>query len=670
MKTIRLICRNSRLSVIQAEEIISRFPSQKFGIIPVSSYGDYHKEISLMENTETDIFTRELDQALLSGKADIAVHSAKDLPYPLPEGTELLALTKARYTHDVLVSKNRLKLHQLPVGAKVGTSSVSRRDQLLALRPDLKPVSIRGTIEERFDLVKKGEIDALIVAGCALKRLELDYLTAEVLPFETHPLQGSLAITAKTGQTWLKSIFYAIDERKNFGKVSLTGSGPGSSDLLTIRAWNVLKNADVIFYDALIDKSVLNRLTCRKVYTGKRKGSHSFEQEEINRLMYQAAITGKQVVRLKGGDPQIFGRGAEEFDYLRSRFIDVEIIPGITSALAAAALTGIPLTHRNAASSVAFCTGFPVERIKVPDADTLVYYMGATNLKLIAEKVLKSGKPKNTPVALISNISSPLQRTEYKILDNLLHDEIKLPSPLLVIIGETARNKNFGNETTLEQPRILVTGTSAERYKYLGKIIHQPIIDIQPVEDDEHIGAVLKAENNFDWLLFTSRYGVKYFFQAMVNHEIDIRWVARSKIISIGATTTRELRRNGFIPDVEAKEDSSSGIINLFIERVFAGKKILIPRSELAPESLPKALENLGYQVTPLKVYRNIKPENYEKTDLKDIDIIVFSSPSCVKNFKETYNFLPEHVGVITRGERTELALYHNGLKEFSDWVI
>ena len=669
MKTIRLICRNSRLSVIQAEEIITSLPAQKFGIIPISSYGDKHKEISLLENTEADFFTRELDQALLKGVADIAVHSAKDLPYPLPEGIELLALTKARYTHDVFISRDRLKLDQFPSGAKIGTSSESRRNQVLARRPDLKTVSIRGTIEERIELIKKGEIDALIVAGCALKRLELDYLTAEVLPFETHPLQGSLAITAKTGNTQLKSIFHAIDERKNYGKVFLTGSGPGSSDLLTIRAWNVLKNADIIFYDALIDNSVLNRLTCRKVYTGKRKGLHSYDQDEINRLMYQAAIFGKQVVRLKGGDPQIFGRGAEEFDYLRSRFIDVEIIPGITSALAAAALTGIPLTHRNAASSVAFCTGFPVERIKVPDADTLVYYMGATNLMLIAEKVIRSGKPENTPVALISNISSPLQRTEYKTLGKLLQDEIKMPSPLLIIIGETARSKNFINEAS-RQPRIMVTGTNAEKYRYLGQVIHQPIIDIQPVDDDESVREVLTAKNDFDWILFTSRHAVKYFFQAMVNQEIDIRWIANSKIISIGSATTRELRRYGFISDVESEKESSSGIINLFIERGFSGRKILIPRSALASESLPKTIKNLGYQVTTLTVYRNIMPENYQKTDLKDIDLIVFSSPSCVKNFKETYRHLPEHIGVITQGEKTELALYHNGLKEFNDWVI
>jgi uroporphyrinogen III methyltransferase / synthase len=669
IKTLRVVFRDSRLSAIQLEEIKEHFPDVPIQKIPVLSFGDKHLEISLLENTRPDIFTHELDQALLNGEADIAVHSAKDLPYPLPEGLEVIALTERINPGDALISVNRLKLSELPAGAKVATSSPLRKSQLLSYRPDLSIVSIRGTIEQRISQVQDGSVDALVVALCALERLELSYMASEILPFETHPLQGSLAIVARANNAYLKSLFYKIDIRKTYGKVYLTGFGPGNADLLTVQALKALKRAEVILYDDLIDHAFLGNYNCQKVYVGKRKDRHSFDQEEINAMLYKAALEGKQVIRLKGGDPQIFGRGGEEFDYLRERLIHVEIIPGITSALAAASYTGIPLTQREDASSVAFCTGYPEEKITVPDTDTLVYYMAASNLNVIGRKVIESGKDRHTPVALVSRISTPQQKTAFSTLGQLVDENITLPTPLIVIIGKTAHSRNYPPASG-SQNKVLVTGTNPGKYEYLGQVVHTPLIEILPLKDYSFILDRLPKKNDFDWIIFTSKHAVRLFLQAFTDNELDIRWLAGSKIISIGAATSRELKANRLAIDLQAEQETTSGIIDLFIERNLKGSKVLLPCSELSTDELPDYLESIGFKVMPLIVYRNLQPEDPQFVDLNDIDIVVFSSPSGVRNFKSIYHKMPEHIRIITSGEITEKALYSTGLIEYNDWVI
>jgi len=664
-----MVFRDSRLSAIQVEEIKQHYPDLLIHKIPMQSYGDSHPEISLLENTRPDIFTYELDQALLNDEADLAVHSAKDLPYPLPEGLEVIALTERIYPEDALVSNDRKKLSELPPGARVATSSALRKQQLLNHRPDLVIQSVRGTIEQRISLVTQGKIDALVVALCALKRLEISYLASEILPFETHPLQGSLALVAKSNNAWLKSLFHKIDIRKTFGKVYLTGFGPGSADLITIQGFKAMKKAEIIFYDDLIDQSFLQNFNCKKVYVGKRKDNHSFNQDEINLMLYKAALEGRQVVRLKGGDPQIFGRGGEEFDYLRERLIHVEIIPGITSALAAASLTGIPLTQREESSSVAFCTGYPEERITVPQADTLVYYMAASNLNRIGQKVIESGKSPDTPVALVSNISNPMRKTLFTTLGRLVDENISLPAPLIVIIGKTAHSRNYplasGNRN-----KILVTGTNPGKYEYLGEIVHTPLIEIMPLWDYSFIRNELPPKNDFDWIIFTSKHAVRYFLQALSDNDIDIRWLTGSRIISIGAATSRELKSCRLLYDLEAEKESTAGIVDLFIDRNLAGSRILLPCSEIAPDTLPYYLESRGFKVTPIVVYRNVQPKDMQYVDLDEIDIVVFSSPSGVRNFKNMYKKLPGHIQVISSGEVTNKALNATGLVEYNDWVI
>lgn len=221
-----------------------------------------------------------------------------------------------------------------------------------------------------------------------------------------------------------------------YGKVTLVGFGPGDPDLLTIGGDKALKAADIIFHDDLLDKEFIQRYPAEKVFVGKRKWKHHCEQESINQQLADAALAGKNVVRLKGGDPMIFAHGREEIDFLEDRNIEVKVIAGISTANAMAASTKIPLTHRGISSSVAFVSGHHEHNMQTPDADTLVYYMGGGNAKTIAHKAIAKGKDANTPVMLVHNVSLPTQQIFRSTLGELQNSDFKYPTPIIIMIGE------------------------------------------------------------------------------------------------------------------------------------------------------------------------------------------------------------------------------------------
>ena len=402
---MKIISRKSNLALKQVEEIAKQI-NIDYELITKDSFGDKNKQISLLDSkTADDFFTRELDQMLLDNQADIAIHSAKDLPCQLPDGLEVIALTKRLDPADVFLSKNKIALNK---ARRVGLSSERRRAQVLQTNHKAEIVSIRGTIEERINLIEKENLDGIIVAACALKRLGLTNLITEILPFKTHPLQGMLAVAAKKNRTDLQEIFSKIDNRKNYGKVYLVGAGPGDPELMTIKAHKLIKEADVVLYDDLIYKNILADINAELVYVGKRKGFEAKTQEEINYLLYENAINGKKVVRLKGGDPFIFGRGGEEFDFLNQAFVECEVVPGITSAIAASAFLKLPLTKRGVSDSVTFLSGHSsdIEKIKVPKEGAIVYYMAGSNLENLAKRLIDCGRDKNQRVVLAKSVSS------------------------------------------------------------------------------------------------------------------------------------------------------------------------------------------------------------------------------------------------------------------------
>lgn len=689
-KKIRVIARGSRLSRLQVEEVFKNFPELAYEIKYLESYGDKNQQISLLNGeAPADIFTRELDDAIRQGDADIAIHSAKDLPYPLPEDIEVIALFPAFDTTDSLVSRDHKKLAELPAGSIIGTSSPLRKKGLNELRPGLTIKGIRGCIEERVQQVKDGKYDAAIVASCALKRLGMEDEIAEVLPFPTHPLQGFLAITAKKGSD-LKQAFVSKSILDKQGSVSLVGFGPGDPDLLTIKAAKAIDAADIIFYDDLIDDSYLADKKAEKIYVGKRAGYHHKEQADINRLLLEAAREGKNVVRLKGGDPMIFAHGSEEIEYLESNLIKVNVIPGITTASALAASQKISLTHRDFSSSVALVSGHTPQPV-TPDTETLVYYMGAKQLQTIATQLIdKEGWAFNTPVLLTYNVSRPDEQTFETTLWNLRNGEMQnLPTPLIALIGYVAGLKH--HQASDIKPT-LYTGTLPAIEKRKADYTYTPLIEINyeidhewgledigtsPISKEWYDGEWslgLEYFSDISYLLFTSQYAVKGFMKVVEDTNYQQYTNKDLKVISIGKTTTEALHKAGFKDVIQVDADNRYGVIEWFKKErpkfleqhpieIEHGEEyeeipaVLYPCSSLSPDDIPEALFALRYNVTKWTVYNNELPKNPRRVNLNHFKRIVFTSPSTIDNFIKLYGKLPENTEFITRGPITQAHL-------------
>lgn len=706
-KKIRVIARGSRLSRLQVEEVFKNFPELAYEIKYLESYGDKNQQISLLNGeAPADIFTRELDDAIRLGDADIAIHSAKDLPYPLPEDIEVIALFPAFDTTDSLVSRDHKKLAELPAGSIIGTSSPLRKKGLNELRPDLTIKGIRGCIEERVQQVKDDKYDAAIVATCALKRLGMEDEIAEVLPFPTHPLQGFLAITALKGSA-LKQAFASKSILDKQGSVSLVGFGPGDPDLLTIKAAKAIDAADIIFYDDLIDDSYLADKKAEKIYVGKRAGYHHKEQADINRLLLEAAREGKNAVRLKGGDPMIFAHGSEEIEYLESNLIKVNVIPGITTASALAASQKISLTHRDFSSSVALVSGHTPQTV-TPDAETLVYYMGAKQLQAIATQLIdKEGWAFNTPVLLTYNVSRPDEQTFETTLWNLRNGEMQnLPTPLIALIGNVAGLKH--HQASDIKPT-LYTGTLPAIEKRKADYTYTPLIEIsyhpsyftKILEDhycDRYDGKSFTKYCEWDesqalYYIFTSQYGVH---ATLDYYDLIFKEQEEHVFISIGDTTTEALHKAGVKNVIQVEQDNRYGVIEWFKkekERLDAEKPryeqimkkldelddpdeqdayyykeedflqryenrlVFYPHSSLSPEDIPLALQELGFNVLSAVVYNNELPKNPRRVNLNHFKRIVFTSPSTIDNFIKLYGKLPENTEFITRGPITQAHL-------------
>lgn len=703
-KKIRVIARGSRLSRLQVEEVFKNFPELAYEIKYLESYGDKNQQISLLNGeAPADIFTRELDDAIRQGDADIAIHSAKDLPYPLPEDIEVIALFPAFDTTDSLVSRDHKKLAELPAGSIIGTSSPLRKKGLNELRPDLTIKGIRGCIEERVQQVKDGKYDAAIVATCALKRLGMEDEIAEVLPFPTHPLQGFLAITALKESQALQQAFASKSILDKQGSVSLVGFGPGDPDLLTIKAAKAIDAADIIFYDDLIDDSYLADKKAEKIYVGKRAGYHHKEQADINHLLLKAAREGKNVVRLKGGDPMIFAHGSEEIEYLESNLIKVNVIPGITTASALAASQKISLTHRDFSSSVALVSGHTPQPV-TPDAETLVYYMGTKQLQAIATQLIdKEGWAFNTPVLLTYNVSRPDEQTFETTLWNLRNGEMQnLPTPLIALIGNVAGLKH--HQASDIKPT-LYTGTLPAIEKRKADYTYTPLIEIsyhpsyftKILEDNycEHYdGKSFTEYCEWDesqalYYIFTSQYGVH---ATLDYYDLIFKEQEEHVFISIGDTTTEALHKAGVKNVIQVEQDNRYGVIEWFKkekERLDAARPqyehsyelfekmdldnydheladfvyryenrlVFYPHSSLSPEDIPLALQELGFNVLSAVVYNNELPKNPRRVNLNHFKRIVFTSPSTIDNFIKLYGKLPENTEFITRGPITQAHL-------------
>jgi uroporphyrinogen III methyltransferase/synthase len=613
-----------------------------------------------------------LDDELRAGRADFAIHSAKDLPLPLPRDLEVVALMPPADQSDALACRPGAgpTLDKLPAGSKVGTSSPLRQKELRALRPDLEVVGIRGTIEERLSKLDRGLFDAVIVATCALKRLRLEHRIGEILPFATHPLQGHLAVTALRNRPDVKRLWEPLDLRKTWGRVFLVGAGPGDPELLTLKAARLLRQADIVFNDSLANPRILDGLSAEIRYVGKRGDAGGEQQGKINQALYQAATEGKRVVRLKGGDPMLFGRASEEMDYLEQRLVEVELVPGVSSVLAASAYTQIPLTERDVSASVALCLGSPPERIPVPDSETLVYFMASGTLAEIVTKVQAAGRTQDTPVALVHNASLDDQKvwiTTLGALDEELAAEPRHPyaSPLLVFVGPVVRASRLSNWFEV-LPRVWYTGTNPDHFTRPVRLIHKPLIEILPLEDTFDLDNALSHLATYRWAVFTSRYTVDAVFGRLEALGLDARVYAGVKVAAVGRATARDLASHGLRADLVPLMESSEGLVDVFSRGtlhqpgplVIPGDRVFLPCSDQALPVIDMGLTALGAKVEKVTAYRNVAVSQVpEGIDLASLDEVVLTSPTTARAFAQFFPDPPFTLELVPMGAQTVKAL-------------
>ena len=444
-------------------------------------------------------------------------------------------------------------------------------------------------------------------------------------------------------------------------KVYLVGAGPGKSDLITVRGLNILKEADVIIHDYLVDKGIFSEakkdaeLICCN-------GPSKNRINRISDLLIRKVNEGKKVVRLKNGDVSVFGRYSQELGALVKEKIDFEVVPGVTAASAASSLSGIPLTDRDIASSCVFVTGQedPTKKKSLLDwnslakSGTLVLYMAVNNLENIIKQLIKAGKDKNTAVAIVQDAGLPTQKVLTGILNSIIAKakSHRISPPAIVIIGEVARLEKKFNWLKKDR-RVLFTGLSQERFFTKGIYFHLPLIRIEPIKDYKEFDSYLKNVKDFDWIIFASRYGVYYFFERLRKLGLDSRILNGIKIAAVGSSTSNRLLEFRIIADLVPKEESSKGLIEEFRRTNLSGKKVFLPRSDIADKGLSKAFERLGARVTTSFAYRNVIPNDLPDLDLNFFSEIMFTSPSTVRNFRERYKKVPKKIKISCIGDVT-----------------
>jgi uroporphyrinogen III methyltransferase/synthase len=450
------------------------------------------------------------------------------------------------------------------------------------------------------------------------------------------------------------------------GKVYLVGAGPGDIGLLTIKGLKCLKKADVVVYDFHLNAQVLNYINhgAEFIYAGKRGGHHTLTQDEINAVLVRKANEGKTICRLKGGDPFIFGRGGEEAEALSKEGIEFEVVPGVSSSIAAPAYAGIPLTHRLFSSSFAVIPGYEDATKKKSAIDwsklatgvgTLVFLMAVKNVDLITQKLIENGRPPDTPVAIVRWGTRPDQKTIVGTLENIgrFVKEKHIRPPAVMVVGEVVKLREslkWYEKKLLFGQRILVTREHVEGFEPLeelgAEIIEFPTIEIVPPESYAGLDASIDEIQTYNWLIFTSRNGVKYFFSRFFEKERDIRDLSGIKICAIGAKTAKEIRKFGLIVDLVPDEFSAEGLIKSVQEfqgpevKGLKGIRFLLPRAEKAREIFPEKVRELGGQIDVPVTYRTIKPEfrgKRLKRFLREgkITIATFTSAATFNNFRE-----------------------------------
>jgi len=739
---IRIGTRKSRLALVQTDlvrkKIEAAFPEAEIEIVEMSTKGDEQLDRSLTSFGGKGVFTKELEDALLSEEIDLAVHSAKDMPMEFPEGLGIGAVLERADCRDVLVTTSGIKAAGLPAGSIIGTSSLRRELQIKALNPQVETALLRGNVQTRLRKLKEGRYDGILLAAAGLSRLgmeEEEGLHFEYLDPETFlPAagQGILAVEAKKGhmtevlsaihceraalllkaersflsaiggscnapaaayctegedgELTLRAMYAADKEHPRYtvrstaslkeqedkaealgllaarilrsGKVYLLGAGPGDMGLLTQKCLQCIRTADVIVYDSLVSNSTLNeaREDAELIYAGKRASHHHLKQGETNQLLIEKALEGKTVARLKGGDPFIFGRGGEEAQELLRAGIEFEVVPGVSSSYAAAAYAGIPVTHRDYASSFHVITGHESNTkaglvldyaTLAREEGTLVFLMGLHNLPHIVEELIAHGKDKETPAAVIQEGTTARQRVAVGTLETIVNkvQEAGIQTPAATVIGKVVSLEKelswFGGKP-LSGCRVLLTGTKAmceKQREVLLKEGAEPIsfslIRTKALHTPEYEKA-LEELCSYSWVVFTSSSGVERFFDSLGEKRLDVRSLSALKFAVIGEGTKTALEKRGIYADFVPSRYSSADLAAQWIPTLRKEDRLLLLRAKEASRELTDALKEAGISYTAVPAYTT-EEDGRKKEELcrmlPEVDYITFASASAVKAF-------------------------------------
>ncbi len=480
------------------------------------------------------------------------------------------------------------------------------------------------------------------------------------------------------------------------GCVYLVGAGPGDPGLLTLKGAHYLERADVVLYDDLLDHRLLELCPpdCQKIYVGKRGGRQGPSQEEINRLLVRHALQNLVVVRLKGGDPFVFGRGGEEALVLREAGVAFEIVSGVTAAAGVPAYAGIPLTHRGLAGAAVLVTAQEDPTRTTPAIDweklaqletTLVIFMGVRKLAQISHDLLRHGRLPDTPVALIEWGTWPRQRTVLATLEHMTDVSARqdIQSPTLIIVGGVVglrRHLDWFESKPLFGRQVLIT-RSREQAGDLqllleaqgAQVLTLPLIQIQAPEDCTELDRSIAGLANFHWVVFTSPNSVDFFCERLRHLGRDTRAFGKAAVAAVGLATAEHLRTKGVYPDLIPAKHSQEGLVEAFGPIPVEGREILLPTSSIGRTLLAESLEERGASIRRVVAYQNRLPAP-DQIELppalmdNQLDLVIFASPSSVDNFKEVLGDerareILQHITVACIGPTTARAIHTLGLR-------
>ena len=444
------------------------------------------------------------------------------------------------------------------------------------------------------------------------------------------------------------------------GFVYLIGAGPGDPGLITVKGRECIGRADVVVYDYLANECLLEHVKpgTELIYAGKVGGVHNREQWQINELLVEKALAGNTVARLKGGDPFIFGRGGEECEALVDAGIPFEIVPGVTAGIAAPAYAGIPLTHRDFTTSVAFVTGHETpgkeasgidwERLSL-GSGTVVFYMGVKNLPQITANLIAHGRSPDTPVALIRWGTRPEQEILTGTLATITNQARKhaFRAPAITIVGDVVRLRDklrWFDSRPLFGKGILVTRTADQAGEFSAilaergaRVYECPTIELVPAADNGELDASIRDLGSFGWTIFTSANAVRFFFARLRTHGLDSRAFGNCRVCAVGPKTAAALAGYGILADLVPADYKAEGVIDAFTSQGVSGKSILFPKADRARDVIPEGLKKLGANVTSPVLYRNITPDSIppavmQAIEERRIDCATFTSSSTVTN--------------------------------------